>query len=73
MIGRSINWKELAILCGYRETHTLMRSLRKNKGWTYRKISRELGVSESALYNKCMDLVDRGALTLDDLKRNRNV
>lgn len=72
MIGHPINWKELAFLYGYCATHMLMRGLRKDKGWTYRRISRELGVSESALYNKCMDLVDKGRLTLDDLKRNRN-
>lgn len=72
MIGHPINWKELAFLNKCQSTHAMIKRLRNEEGLTYTQIARKLGVSESALYNKCMDLVDKGKLTLQDLKRGKN-
>jgi len=72
MIGHPINWKEIAVMHGYLSTYSMLMTLRKTKGHTYKEISTILGVSEGALHNKYMDLVSSGKIKLSDLKRHRN-
>jgi len=67
MIGVTIDWQKVAKDKEYKNPTTMFYHLRCVRGQTYEKMSKYLSISQGAIHNKIMDLVERKELKLSNV------